>query len=126
MINESVSQKLGLPIVKEWDLSGQYVTPYCGVAIFNRMAVTGMYELTVGQDARYQWISFGQTAIKVDLASDIQRIKSVIDEEISARRERLLQLKTKADSINKEFVPFRTHLKTLMDKQKLSGKCDFI
>jgi hypothetical protein len=126
MISESIAKTLGLPIVKEWDRSGQYVTSYCGVAIFNRMAGTGIYQLTIGQDARQHWVSFGQIAVRVDLTTDIQKVKNVIDEEIKARREKFLQLKKKAESIDKEFVPFRAHLKTLMDKQKLSGKCDYI
>jgi hypothetical protein len=125
IITESVAQKLGLPIAKEWDLSGQYVTPYCGVAIFTRMMGTGMYQLTLCQDNHYQSILFGRTIIKVDYTVDTQKIKSVIDEEIITRREKSLQLKTRAESISKEFVPFRVRLKTLADKQKLSGKCDF-
>lgn len=125
MITGSIAKTLGLPIVKEWDRSGQYVTPYCGVAIFNRMAGTGMNQLTTGQDNRHQWVSFGQIIVQIDLTSDIQKVKNIIDEEIKARREKFLQLKTNAESIDKQFVPFRANLKTMTEKQKLTGKCDY-
>jgi hypothetical protein len=56
---------------------------------------------------------------------DIQKGKNVIDEEVKARREKFLQLKTNAESIDKQFVPFRANSKTLSEKQKLTGKCDY-
>jgi hypothetical protein len=130
MITESVALTLGLPVVKEWDRSGQYVTPYCGVAIFNRMAGTGMYQLTIGVQptgyGEYLRVSFGNFIIQLDPSTDVQKVRSIIDEEIKETREKFLQLKTKAESIEKEFVPFRVKLQTIAEKQKLSGKCDYI
>lgn len=130
MITESIAKTLGLPVVNAWDLSGHYVTPYCGVAILNRMAGTGMYQLTNGvqktQNGEYQRVSFGNVIIQLDPSADVQKVKNMIDEEIKEKREKFLHLKTKAESIDKEFVPFRAKLETLAEKQKLSGKCDYI
>jgi len=130
LITESIAKKLALPVVNEWDHSGQYVTPYCGVAIFNRMAGTCIYQLTTGVQktpyGEYQRVSFTNLIIQLDPSADVQKVRSVIDEEIKETREEFLQLKTKAESIDKEFVPFRTQLKTQDEKQKLSGKCDYI
>jgi hypothetical protein len=125
MITESIAKTLGLPVVNEWDRPGHYVTPYCGVAILNRMAGTGIYKLTA-ESGKYLMVSFGNVIIQLDPSADAQKVKSIIDEEITEKREKFLQLKTKAESIDNEFVPFRAKLETLTEKQKLSGKCDYI
>ena len=128
-ITQSIADKLGLPIIGDWDRPGQYVTPYCGVAIFNRMAGTGMYQLSSGvQDSghgKHQNIAFGNPIVQVDPSADVQKIRNMIDEEINGRREKFLILKATADSIDKEFAAFRTQLAKMMEKQKLSGKCDY-
>lgn len=126
IITESISKKLGLPIVSDWNLQGQYVTPYCGVAIFNRMAGTLGYQLGVTQNNSYQMVSFGNVIIQLDLSADIQKVKSILDDEIKERKEGFIQLKAKAESIDKEFVVFRAKLETLTDKQRLSGKCNYV
>lgn len=126
MITDSIAKTLGLPVVNDWEHSGQYVTPYCGVAIFNRMAGTGMYQLTTEIQNTYKRVSFGNVIIKLDPSADVQKVRSIIDEEIKERREKFLQLKTKAESIDKEFVPFRAQLEAQAEKQKLSEKCDYI
>lgn len=129
MITESIAKTLGVPVVNAWDLSGHYVTPYCGVAILNRMAGTGMYQLNIGvqnTNGEYLRVSFGNVIIQLDLSTDVQKVRSIIDEEIKGKREKFLQLTTKAESIDKEFVPFRDKLEKLGEKQKLSGKCDYI
>jgi len=82
------------------------------------MAGTGMYQLTIGQDARQHWVSFGQIAVRLDLTTDIQKVKNVIDREIKARREKFLQLKKKVESIDKEFVPFRAHTRLFSKTSK--------
>ncbi len=129
-ITESIAKTLGLPIVNNWNFSGQYVTPYCGVGIWNRMAGTGMYQLSTGVQAtgsgQYLTVTFGNTIIQLDPSTDVQKVRSVIDDEIKQRREKFLQLKTNAESIDKKFVTFRANLEILIEKQKLSGKCDYI
>lgn len=129
MITESIAKTLGLQVVNEWANSREYVSPYCGVAIFNRMAGTGN-QLTIGVQptgyGSYLLVSFGNVMIQLVPSADTQRVRSVIDEEINERREKFLQLKTQAESIDKEFVPFRAKLKTLAEKQELSVKCDYI
>jgi hypothetical protein len=126
MITESIAKTLDLPVVNDWNHSGQYVTPYCGVAIFNRMAGTGIYQLTVVQNTRFQRFSFGNPIIQLDLSADAQKVRNIIDEEIKEKREKFLQLKAKGGSLDKKFIPFRAKLKTLTEKQKLSGKCSYI
>jgi len=54
------------------------------------------------------------------------KVRNILDDEINERREKFLLLKTKAESIDKKFVPVRAHLEMLMGKQKLSGKCNYI
>jgi|GEM_PF-5782114 hypothetical protein len=133
VMTESIAKKLGLPVVKDWNFSGQCVTPFCGVAIFNRMAGTGGYQLTTAVQpfgkGTYLTVSFGNNIIQLDPSTDVadvQKVRSILDDEINERREKFLLLKTKAESINKKFVPFRAHLEILMGKQKLSGKCEYI
>ncbi|MCJ7634094.1 hypothetical protein MUP77_17120 [Candidatus Bathyarchaeota archaeon] len=130
LITESIAKMLSLPVINDWDRSGQYVTPYCGVAIFNRMAGTGIYQLIIGVEnmgyGTYLIVKFGNSIIQLDPSTDVQKVRSIIDNEINERREKFLYLKTKAESINKEFVPFRTQLATQLEKQKLPGKCDYV
>ena len=129
-ITDSIAKTLDLPVVKSWNLSGQFVTPYCGIAILNRMAGTGMYQISIGVQptgfGQYLQVSFGNVVIQLEPSADVQKIKGIIDEEINIRRKKFLELKTIAESIEKEFILFRPKLQTIAEKQKLAGKCNYI
>ena len=91
VMTESIAKKLGLPIVNDWNFSGQCVTPFCGVAIFNRMAGTGGYQLNTTVQpfgkGTYLTVSFGNTIIQLDPftdVSEVQKVRSIIDDEIEA------------------------------------------
>jgi hypothetical protein len=129
-ITESIAKKLNLPIIGAWDLPTEYVTPYCGVAIFNRMAGTQGYQLSVdipnpatGQRPK---ISFGNPIIYLPLGSDPNIATEIVAAEIKERRDRFLQLKAKAEALDKEFASLRVQIVMLTEKQKLSGRCDYI
>jgi len=129
-ITASVAKKLSLPIGKDWEQAEPNVTPYCGIAIFNRMAGMGVSFLSTSmqntQAGLRQRLSFGNTIIDMMPSGDTNKAKSIIDEEIRENKDRFFQLKATADSIDKEFVKFRVRLATLMEKQKLPGRCDYL
>jgi hypothetical protein len=130
MITHSIAKTLDLPVAKIWDAPGRFVTPYCGIAILNRMAGIGIYQIMSGFQSttggQYLQVSFGNVIIQLEPSADIQKIRGIIDEEIKVRRKKFLELKTLAGSIDKDFVLFRPKLQTIAEKQKLSGKCSYI
>ena len=64
--------------------------------------------------------------IQLSPSAEVQKVRSVIEEEMKKTREKFLRLKTKAESIQKDFVTFRAKLQMSVEKQKLSGKCNYI
>jgi len=128
-ITQSIANKLNLPVVNKWDVPSEQVTPYCGVAIFNRMAAVGGYNLTIGKDGQppgFLQASFGNPIIQVKPPVGPDDLRKVIEGEISERRKHFLELKATAEGIDKSFRVLRDHLAITLEKQNLPGKCDYI
>jgi type II secretory pathway pseudopilin PulG len=128
-ITDSIAKRLELPIIRSWDGKEEHVSPYCGVAIFNRMATTGMDQLHIGVDGQpggFLRASFGNYIIQVKPSGDPQKLREVIEKEIVERREQFLEVKGKADSLGKTFGTLRTQLLITSEKQRLPGKCKYV